>query len=125
MSKQEMVVFLGDNNETKTEMLDEITLEYLQTSVKGWVQAVDLSGAYEGITMWVNEEGKFDDSLSLNTGATFLWSQSFGYGTDFIVGNAVFTGGADENGDTLGLSADQASFIFTSLLLANAVGEHL
>jgi hypothetical protein len=125
MSKQKLVVVLGDDNTPKSEMLDEITLEYLQTSVKGWVQAVNLQGAYEGITIWVNEEGKFDDSLSLNTGATFLWSQSFGYGTDFIVGNAVFTGGADENGDTLGLSYDQAAFIFSSLLLANAVGEHL
>lgn len=124
MSKQKLVVFLGDDNTPKTETLDEITLEYLQTSVKGWVQAVNLQGAYEGITIWVNEEGKFDDSLSLNTGATFLWSQSFGYG-DYIVGNAVFTGGSDENGDTLGLSYDQAAFIFSSLLLANAVGEHL
>ena len=119
-----MVVFVGDNNDTKTDVLDEITLEYLQTSVNGWVQAVDLQGVYEGITIWVNEEGKFDDSLSLNTGATFIWSQAFYDETDFIKGNAVFTGGADENGDTLGLTASQISFIFTSLLLANAIKEH-
>lgn len=124
MSKQKMVVFLGDDGTPKTETLDEITLDYLQTSVKGWVQAVDLQGAYEGYTMWVNEEGKFDDSLALNTGATFFWSQSFGYGTDYIKGNAVFTGGADENGDTLGLSYEQVAFLFSSLLLANSISEY-
>jgi hypothetical protein len=125
MSNQKLVVFLGEDNTPKTEMLDEITLKYLQTSVKGYVQAVSLQGAYEGYTMWVNEEGKLDDSLSLNTAATFFWSQSFGYGTDYIVGNAVFTGGTDENGNTLGLSYEEAGFIFSSLLLANAAGEHL
>ena len=121
MSNQVQVIFLGDDGTTKAEVLPEITLDYLQTSVKGWVQAVDLQGAFAGITMWVNEEGKFDDSLSLNTGATFIWEQVFGFGTDFIKGNAIFTGGADDEGETIGLSPEQQSLIFTSLLLAKVM----
>jgi hypothetical protein len=121
MSKQVQVVFLGDDSTTKVEALPELSLDYLQTAVKGWVQAVDLQGAFAGITIWVNEEGKFDESLALNTGATFIWEQSFGYGTDFIKGNAVFTGGTDDEGDTLGLSPEQQSLVLTSLLIAQTM----
>lgn len=121
MSNSIRVITLGDNNTITSQAMPELTLDYLQSAVKGYVQAIELRDVYSGITMWINEEGKFDDSLSLNHGATFIWEQSFGAGTDFIVGNAVFTGGADDEGNTLGLSAEQQSMVLSSLLLANSM----
>lgn len=72
------------------------SLRSLQEAVGGWVQAVDFR---DDLTMWVNEEGKLNN-LPLNPIATRIWTHFFGE-TDFIVGNAVFTGGTDENGDTM------------------------
>jgi hypothetical protein len=44
--------------------------------------------------MWCNEEGKLT-GLPVNPVATAMWTRYFGE-TDVIVGNVVFTGGADE-----------------------------
>lgn len=82
------------------------TLKILQSAVAGWVQAVDFAA---DLTIWVNEEGKIHN-LPINAKATQIWTHFFGY-TDLIVGNAVFTGGVDENGETLGISADAEAFV--------------
>jgi hypothetical protein len=49
-------------------------------------------------------------NLPINSKATEIWTHFFG-NTDLIAGNAVFTGGVDENGETLGISADAEAFI--------------
>lgn len=103
------------------ELPDSRELDFLQGVVGGWVQAVPLAGAFEGMTLWVNEEGKFDSSLSLNSVATAIWEQCYGR-TDFIMGNALITGGADDEGETLGLTPEQASTVLSMALLLAGVG---
>jgi hypothetical protein len=78
--------------------LDTDTLEKLQGAVGGWVQAVDL---HDDLTLWCNEEGKLI-GLPTNVIGTHLWEKSFGM-TDIIMGDIVFTGGTDDEGENLGL----------------------
>jgi hypothetical protein len=81
-------------------------LENLQREVGGWVQMVELSPT---ITMWCNEEGKLI-GLPLNYAATRIWTKVFGY-TDAIMGQVVFTGGSDDDGETLPLSKEDEQVI--------------
>ena len=71
----------------------------LSGAVGGYIECVNLR---HDIDMWVNEEGKVLD-LVLNPVGTRIWTTFYGP-TDTIVGNVIFTGGVDENGETLGLS---------------------
>jgi hypothetical protein len=77
-------------------------LKTLQEKVGGWVQAIDLTSS---LTMWANEEGKLV-GLPVNGFATELWESRFG-ATDIIVGDIVITGGADDEGETIGLTDAQ------------------
>ena len=79
------------------------TLAQLQQAVGGYIEAVTLPN---GATMWLNEEGKIN-GLDHNQQAQFIFDRSFGPGVDVIVGNAVITGGPDEEGETLGLTNEQ------------------
>jgi hypothetical protein len=87
--------------------LNEGSLEKLQKAVGGYVQAIDLC---EGLTMWCNEEGKMM-SLPHNPFGQAFWETAFPVSefgrTDYIVGDIVLTGGADNEGDTLGLTSDE------------------
>jgi hypothetical protein len=76
-------------------------LEFMQSAVGGYVQAVGLS---ESITLWCNEDGLMK-GLAANAVATDLWSRAFGP-TDIVVGDVVLTGGSDEEGQILGLDLD-------------------
>jgi hypothetical protein len=82
--------------------LDSLSLSVLQESVGGYIQAVDIDNE---TTMWVNEEGKLNQ-LPHNPIAQIFWNATYGQGTDYIVGDIVLTGGADENGETLPLSPE-------------------
>lgn len=93
----------------------DTTLDALQGAVGGWVQAVDLSGS---LTLWVNEEGKMI-GLPHNPYAQRLWDDAYGKGTDYIVGNAVLTGGADEDGNTLGLDDLSIATVMAGVGLAD------
>lgn len=84
--------------------LDSISLATLQKNVGGYVQAVELKGE---ITMWLNEEAKIE-GLPHNPVAQMLWDATYGAGTDYIQGNAVFTGGSDRNGETLPIAENRA-----------------
>jgi hypothetical protein len=88
---------------TPVEVIDlsDDTLTKLQDAVGGWVQAVDLT---EDVTLWCNEEGKMN-GLPFNAIATSLWIDKFGE-TDIIVGDVVLTGGADDEGELLTLTAE-------------------
>ena len=89
------------NTDFTTEVLDLSNNEYEQLSgaVGGLIQAVDLK---PDLILWCNDEGKLMD-LPLNIIASHMWEKSFGP-TDIIVGDCVFTGGADDEGDTIELS---------------------
>jgi hypothetical protein len=95
-----MKTALRINTDFTTEILDleDDTLKKLQGAVGGWVQAIDLQ---ENLTLWCNEEGKLI-GLTPNVIGTHLWEKSFGM-TDVIMGDVVFTGGTDDEGDNLGL----------------------
>lgn len=107
--KKVFVIHAEDGVSFGEEALEEITLEYLQEKVGGWVQAVPMIGELSGLTLWVNEEGKFSD-LPLNELATAVWELSYGE-TDFIVGNAILTAGEGYDGETLGLTSEQLDTI--------------
>ena len=95
-----MKTALRINTDFTTEVLDleEDSLKKLQGAVGGWVQAVDLR---DDLTLWCNEEGKLI-GLPTNVIGTHLWEKSFGM-TDMIMGDIVFTGGTDDEGDNLAL----------------------
>jgi hypothetical protein len=95
-----MKTALRINIDFTTEILDleEDSLKKLQGAVGGWVQAVDLQ---ENLTLWCNEEGKLI-GLTPNVIGTHMFEKSFGM-TDVIMGDVVFTGGTDDEGDNLGL----------------------
>lgn len=95
--------------------LNEGSLEKLQKAVGGYVQAIDLS---EGVTMWCNEEGKMM-SLPHNPFGQAFWEVAFPVSefgrTDYIVGDIVLTGGADDEGDTLGLTSEEIDELLKSV----------
>ena len=97
----------------------DISLEFLQKQVGGWVQVVALpneSDDTDTVALWVNEEGKFS-GLPINALATELWVRSYGK-TDVIVGNVVITGGTDSEGETLGLSDAKTLELMKMFVLA-------
>jgi hypothetical protein len=96
-----MKTALRINTDFTTEILDlEVdTLTQLQEAVGGLVLAADL---YDDLTLWCNEEGKLINGMQPNVIATHLWEKSF-IMSDVIMGDVVFTGGTDDEGDNLAL----------------------
>lgn len=96
-----MKAALRINTDFTTEVLDLEENEYnqIRDAVGGLIQPVDLK---PDLTLWCNEEGKLI-SLPLNIIATHMWERSFGQ-TDIILGDCVFTGGTDDDGETIELS---------------------
>ena len=95
-----MKTALRINTDFTTEVLDNETdsLKKLQEAVGGWVQAADLR---DDLTLWCNEEGKLI-GLTPNIIGTHLYEKNFAV-TDTIMGDIVFTGGTDDEGDNLAL----------------------
>lgn len=90
-------------NEFRVLDLGESTLKTLQEGVGGYIQPVDYGNE---LTMWVNEEGKLT-GLPLNPTGTLWWASIFPNHLDYIMGDVVFTGGTDDEGDTIGLTDEQ------------------
>lgn len=82
--------------------------EVLRDAVGGYIEAVDIT---DRLTMWVNEEGKLTESPIRNTVGQMYFDKAFGAGRDTIVGDIIFTGGVDDEGDTIGLTEDQVKSI--------------
>src|SRR5450759_2220752 len=59
-----------------------------------------------GTTMWINEEGKYC-GVEVNEKATWL-ARGRIFDGDRIMGDVLFTGGPDDNGDTTSLSKEWA-----------------
>jgi hypothetical protein len=87
----------------------------LQNAVEGYVQVVPLSGEFVGLDLWVNEEGKLI-GLPFNELATLLWEESYGRGTDLMVGNAVVTRSANSNGTTPSMTEKQIQRLLDELI---------
>lgn len=89
--------------------------ETLKTAVNGWIECVHLPSF--GVDMWVNEEGKLI-RLPLNYHGSALWAKEYG-ATDLMVGDIILTGGADDEGETLGLTDTQLNNLMNYLFLEN------
>jgi len=87
--------------ELTAELIDiaEQELSKLQSAVDGLIQPIEVG---ENIVMWVNEEGLFRDDLDINYLATAIYREMYDP-VPPIMGDIVFTGGADENGNTKSL----------------------
>jgi hypothetical protein len=109
---------LKTNNTIQVEEDTEEFVSYatLSRAVGGMIEAVTLPS---GLTLWVNEEGKMD-GLPVNDYATKLFTSAFGSGIDIIVGNAIITGGADDEGETLGLTDEQVAELVDNILHAGS-----
>jgi hypothetical protein len=96
-----MKTALRVNTDFTTEVLDLSSNEYdqLSTSVGGLIQVVSLR---DDLYIVVNEEGKLV-GLPINLVGTHMWNRSYGE-TDVIVGDAIFVGATDDEGETLPLS---------------------
>lgn len=95
--------------------IEENSLQTLQKGVGGYIQPVDYGNE---LTMWVNEEGKLNGS-DLNPYGTEWWTAIFPNHFDLIFGDVVFTGGTDEEGDTIGLTDKQVEFLINFVKEAN------
>lgn len=74
-------------------------VKFDENDVAPLVQPIDIS---KDLTMWCHEEGKMLGHPRNETGST-IFDGTFGQGYDTIVGNIVFTGGIDDEGETLGV----------------------
>ncbi len=71
-------------------------LKPLQEAVGGYIELVVIN---QKVSMYINEEGKFSDAGYNPIATAIAKSNNAIFEDDYIVGNAVFLGGVDENGD--------------------------
>ncbi|MFI8515287.1 DUF3846 domain-containing protein [Streptomyces sp. NPDC085460] len=78
-------------------------------------RTVDVFDVTETLSMWVDDEGLYAENPHVNVPASLIL---FRYCTppQRYVGNAVFTGGADPHGATLGLTEDQVTELIGHML---------
>ena len=110
MTKQYLKV-ATDGTVDILDVTDATSYDALSGAVEGWVECIALS---DTLDMWCNEEGKLT-ALAHNPFAQAMFDQAFGIGRDYIVGNVVFTGGADDEGNTLGLKNTQTVEIINTV----------
>jgi hypothetical protein len=90
----------------------------ISKAVGGYIECVSLPSV--GIDMWVDEEGKLAEVGYVNAFGTILMQEEYGTDlngplVDIVVGTVIFTGGTDEEGETLGLSPEQVEFLEAKL----------
>ena len=89
------------------------TLTKLQGLVGGLIEAIDLT---DNITMWINEEGLFSN-MEVNKTASDLYDKVLQLHLNYnpsignIVGDVVFTGGIDEEGNFTTLQREDELYI--------------
>ncbi|MFJ4873256.1 DUF3846 domain-containing protein [Streptomyces sp. NPDC088757] len=66
----------------------------------------DVADITADLSLWIDDEGAIVESPEINLPATAIFAR---YGTphQFYFGNALFTGGTDSKGETLGLTKDK------------------
>lgn len=98
MSKLALVV----RQDFSAERLDvaEDFLGKMQNAVDGLIQPLDL---IPNLTLWVNEEFLLRNDLGVNIFASIVYQECFRTPT-LLLGDAVFTGGVDAEGETQGLT---------------------
>jgi len=114
----EKIMYISVDNSVEVKEIEEIEYDTLYEGVNGLVELVSLN---RDIDMWVNEEGKVI-GLEPNLFATLIWKKVFP-NPDVIMGNVVITGGADSEGNTVGLS--DASIMEILNLIEDGLNEAL
>jgi hypothetical protein len=122
----EKVIRITTDNHIQLAEVEEVDYDLLSSSVNGLVELVSID---RDVDMWLNEEGKLLD-LPTNIIATILWNKVFN-NPDIIKGDIIITGGADDMGNSVGLSDESLTSILmaiedgikTALDKANSVGE--
>ena len=108
MSKNQVAITLNADDTSEIKMFSiGNSYEMIRYAVDGWIECVELRN---GISMWVNEEGKMLEDCEYNATATAIFWTTYGFMTDTIYGNVIFTS-VDENGDTIGLNLDQVNYL--------------
>ncbi|MGY3341153.1 hypothetical protein ACVW0K_007346 [Streptomyces filamentosus] len=74
------------------------------------------------LTMWVDDEGAIANNPVENAFAALLIYR-YAIPNQPYFGNAVFTGGTDEEGETLGLTKDQILELIDHVLKIHAIAE--
>jgi len=84
-------------------------LSVLQEAVEGYIECITVSPVGQTLDMWLNEEGLYLLADRHNPYASLVMQDTYGQG--YINGPVVFTGGVDEEGETLGLTQTQAAVL--------------
>lgn len=87
----------------------------IRDGVGGLIQPVTLENE---IVFWCNEEGKMN-GLPFNPLANRIFQHAFPGSRDYIVGDVVLTGWADEHGYSLGLTDEQIDEVTGYLVLTS------
>jgi len=112
----ERVIHISTDNKIEVMEVEQIEYDTLYEAVNGLVELVSIN---EDIDMWLNEEGKVN-GLEPNIIASLLYNKVFP-NFDVIMGDVVITGGADDEGNTVGLS--DASIIDIFAILQDAIDQ--
>lgn len=104
------IVIRTDGSKEIVEFDDTTAYDVIKDGVGGWIEHVGLPD--EGLSMYVNEEGKLE-GLPINLLATDLFADQYPYLDDVIVGNAVFVGEPDDEGNDEGLTDLQVQLLMS------------
>jgi len=96
------VVITTDGEKQVKEFEIGNSYKLLSETVGGLIECVRLDA---NLDMWVNDNG-LAEGLAQNPHGTRIYNDTFG-AQHVIVGNIIFTGGADDEGETLGLNDEQ------------------
>lgn len=101
-----------DQKATVLECTSLTSYDAINKGVGGYIECVSLA---ENLDMYVNEEGKLM-ALPMNLIGQSFWTDRYGM-TDIIVGDVVFTGGVDDEGESQSLTDEQIKSILDGALV--------
>jgi hypothetical protein len=99
MAQGKAVVITAEGTKSVVTFTIGDSYKILSDTVEGMIECVRLS---ENEDLWCNENG-IAEGRPLNMIASAIYSETFNAGNP-ILGNVIITGGADDEGETLGLS---------------------
>lgn len=102
MSQGKAVIIKTDGSKEVATFTVGKSYQLLSDTVGGMIECVRLA---EDTDLWCNENG-ISEGLELNMIASAIYSETFNAGNP-ILGDVIITGGADEEGETLGLTDEQ------------------
>jgi hypothetical protein len=104
MKKQKAVIISTEGHKSVVEFEFGKSYQLLSDAVGGMIECVGLKDA----DLWCNENG-IAEGLELNMIASAIYSDAFN-ASNPILGNVIITGGADAEGETLGLTDEQVAY---------------